>query len=244
MCPVDNKNHLKRFDEQYNSNGKVIMDNHPLMIMAQQKRRVRYVNDVTDNSSFVHLQLCSGSSPSSSLLGPGEAEVEELWSLRLLQPVVTLPLVPDLPHLVHLACAESGRILWKSEHYVSADAHIVIIFSCTFSQISIHARNDTSSEKDGSSWEVYEMISQICIMCLVALHVVIEFVQLARVSAVSSYGTNSSSTVQLFQAGKRYWQWSNLFDWIVYIFSFLLVFDITQETRDTGVREARTQRKK
>ena len=42
-CPVSHNGELKSFDEPYHKNGKVRMDNHPLMIMALQKRRVRKV---------------------------------------------------------------------------------------------------------------------------------------------------------------------------------------------------------
>jgi len=39
-CPVGNDNVLRRFDQPYNQNNKIVMDNHPLMIMAEQKRKV------------------------------------------------------------------------------------------------------------------------------------------------------------------------------------------------------------
>lgn len=39
------------------------------------------------------------------------------------------------------------------------------------------------------------------------------------------------------QTGRRYFQWTNLFDWIVYIMAFLLVFDFADDAFKTGVRE-------
>lgn len=39
-CPVDSQNNLKKYDYQYDANGKVVMDNHPLMIMAEKKHKV------------------------------------------------------------------------------------------------------------------------------------------------------------------------------------------------------------
>ncbi len=41
--PVDNSNHVKKRDEPYDPNGKVVMDNHPLMIMAELKKGVRKI---------------------------------------------------------------------------------------------------------------------------------------------------------------------------------------------------------
>ncbi len=46
--------------------------------------------------------------------------------------------------------------------------------------------------------------------------------------------------VQFFRAGRRYFQWTNFFDWIVYVFSFLFVLDLKEDAGDTGVREVRT----
>ena len=39
-CTVSDKEEYDTFKNPYNSNGKVVMDNHPLMIMAQEEQRV------------------------------------------------------------------------------------------------------------------------------------------------------------------------------------------------------------
>ena len=41
-CPVDEKNDLTQYSKPYNSNGKVRMDNHPLMIMAKKRQKVNF----------------------------------------------------------------------------------------------------------------------------------------------------------------------------------------------------------
>ncbi len=38
-CNVDNNDECAKFDKAYNGNAKVIMDNHPLMIMAKEEQR-------------------------------------------------------------------------------------------------------------------------------------------------------------------------------------------------------------
>lgn len=43
--------------------------------------------------------------------------------------------------------------------------------------------------------------------------------------------------MQWYRSGIRYFQWTNLFDWVVYILSFILVFDIKTYSPQTGLRE-------
>ena len=40
----------------------------------------------------------------------------------------------------------------------------------------------------------------------------------------------------MLQSGSRYLQWTNLFDWLVYILAFLTVYDIESGTSLTGKR--------
>ena len=42
----------------------------------------------------------------------------------------------------------------------------------------------------------------------------------------------------MLQSGSRYLQWTNLFDWLVYILAFLTVYDIESGTSLTGKRSA------
>ena len=59
--PVDSDGRVKKRDEPYDPNGKVVMDNHPLMIMAELRKGVRVVKQQIKRDIVAYLsniQLC------------------------------------------------------------------------------------------------------------------------------------------------------------------------------------------
>jgi hypothetical protein len=45
---------------------------------------------------------------------------------------------------------------------------------------------------------------------------------------------------QFLRSGRRYLNWSNLFDWVVYVMAILLVLDVGAGATDTGIRTVST----
>ena len=40
-CPIDENDNCIKFKKSYNGNAKIVMDNHPLMIMAREEQKVK-----------------------------------------------------------------------------------------------------------------------------------------------------------------------------------------------------------
>ena len=42
-CPIDENDNCIKFKKSYNGNAKIVMDNHPLMIMAREEQKVKEI---------------------------------------------------------------------------------------------------------------------------------------------------------------------------------------------------------
>lgn len=178
---VDDKNKVKKLESPYASNGKVWMDNHPLMIMAQQRRR-----------DLLRHPLCL-------------ALVRHKWKTF-------------------------GRYMYYGNlSFYSIFLTFLTIYILVAPNPAIYGSVETkkrcfqtalAASRDNPDWnkKTIEYLCQYGIMVLVAINLVLEI-------------------LEFYRARSRYFSWKNMFDWLVYVMAFLLVFDITANAPYTGERE-------
>ncbi len=116
-CPVDSMNMVKSFDDCYNTNRKVIKDNHPLTIMANQKRKVRL--NVEENPAVrpaLAVLICdnrytsTGFAAASALSGTGPLQVEANRAVCLLRQTAPVHPLLDFPHVLRPDGAKPSRV--------------------------------------------------------------------------------------------------------------------------------------
>ncbi|TRY67514.1 hypothetical protein TCAL_06427 [Tigriopus californicus] len=178
---VDDKNKVKRLEEPYASNGKVWMDNHPLMIMAQQRRR-----------DLLRHPLCL-------------ALVRHKWKTF-------------------------GRYMYYGNLTIySLFLTFLTIYILVAPNPAVYGSTETknrcfqtalAASRENPDWtkKSIENICQYGIMTLVGINLILEI-------------------LEFYRARSRYFSWKNMFDWLVYVMAFLLVFDIKANAPYTGERE-------
>ena len=184
-----NDGSVRPYEKPYASNGKVVMDNHPLMIMADQRRK-NLLKHPLCLALVRHKWKSFGRYVYYSSLS--------LYGLFLLFLTSYVLIVPDpVEYSWYYNCSENG----------------------SYSKFFMEARQqEVNPDSPPPEKGPYLYFAQFGIYALVGLNMFLELVQLCR-------------------TGRRYFQWTNLFDWIVYILSFLLVFDFGDDAFKTGLRQ-------